>query len=244
MCNGLLGHLLLWLDLLKLERMRVNKLSAKHRCMNLDASRLPSHERHRHHISWRKDLLVIHTWGYCPNTESNGNKKAFQQDAYYPLRWPLLVVSTSPEWGWVCQEGEYPIPCVLSHDACDVTCENITFPQLLLRAVIRWGNEILSEYSPGVRANTVLYTWSQIQCQLCVYMNKYVNQKGSLMAIKMSAGVTPEMNLRIHCHRSGSNQVKNPSWLWNPWHMLGIGGPTKRTDVYSVSCLPGPLLDS
>ena len=48
---------------------------------------------------------------------------------------------------WVCWgRGRVALPCDLSHDACDVTypphphrqtdaCENITFPQLLLRVV-------------------------------------------------------------------------------------------------------------
>ena len=68
----------------------------------------------------------------------------------YVFQWPLLDVSTDK--GRVCPRSDVrwggggTLPCDLSHDACDVTyqpreqtdaCDNITFPKLRLRVVIK-----------------------------------------------------------------------------------------------------------
>ena len=51
---------------------------------------------------------------------------------------------------------------------------------------------------------------------------------------ELSAGVTPEVHLRI---TQAKKHARDPSWLWNPGQMLhevqnkGTSGPTKRTYV-------------
>ena len=72
------------------------------------------------------------------------NKNAFQWDAYPPLQWPSLLPRThlpcTPSNMYAPLPCMPPLPCMAPCHACPPcgqtdACENITFPQLLLRAV-------------------------------------------------------------------------------------------------------------
>ena len=78
-----------------------------------------------------KYLVLLFEW-FCniiPFTvpETPPKKIAFQWDAYRPLQWP---------WGWWCLPRRGPSQGGRCSCGQTDTCENITFPQLLLRTVI------------------------------------------------------------------------------------------------------------
>ena len=77
-------------------------------------------------------ILRKETWMTCHIY----NKNAFQQDAYRPLHWPSRGEGVCP--GGVCL-GVSARGCTPSSPPMDRMtdpCENITFPQLLLRMII------------------------------------------------------------------------------------------------------------
>ena len=71
----------------------------------------------------------------------------------------------------------------------------------------------------------------------CEHICKYVDQKGSaaMLTSLRSAGVTPEVNLRIT--QVGKHKNTDPPSLWDPGQMSpevqnrGISAPTERTYV-------------
>ena len=91
---------------------------------------------------------------------------------------------------------------------------------------------------------TVLAAWGtdgrgfepRTSTNACRHVFKYMDRKGSAAMLTpiQSAGVTPEVNLRITQVRK---HTKDPPWFWNPGQTSpevqnrGISGPTKRTYV-------------
>ena len=68
---------------------------------------------------------------------------------------------------------------------------------------------------------------SQTSTSACGHICKYMDQKG-LAAMLTSAGVTPEVNLRITQERK---HTRDPPWLWNPGEIspeVQNSGPTKK----------------
>ena len=88
-------------------------------------------------------------------------------------------------------------------------------------------------YSAVLAARTVMGSspsLDQTSTNACSFVCKYVDQKGlaAILTSKQSAGVTPELNLRITQARKGSTLALKPGQKSPEVQNRGISGPHKK----------------